>query len=196
MKPLAMTTFQIGFLAALICMTNRHAIGIDGCQCGLCTEQCNTCCLKCECKDDKKTGFDVECKTICIPKVVFPWQKKCNPCANNGACVRVVRVLKTKEVKGKKMAFEWTPAMIGGCGCRGCDCCDSGCCDSGACLASTNRPMANTSSGIRQMSSQQPVDMEDHAAMSQLQKRLLAQESKKPQESSKLVPTRIQELLR
>lgn len=110
------------------------------CQCGLCADNCACCTLKVEKVDEKHTAWEVECKQVCIPKVVFPWQKRCNPCANNGACVRTVRKLKKTEYKCPTLEFTWTPKMIGGCGCcsggNGC-CGDSGCdsnCDSGSCL--------------------------------------------------------------
>ncbi|WP_417748521.1 hypothetical protein [Rosistilla oblonga] len=102
------------------------------CQCGLCADDCACCTLKVDKVDEKKTAWEVECKQVCIPKVVFPWQKRCNPCANNGACVRTVRVLKKKEYKCPKLEFTWTPKMIGGCGCcgGGNNCCDDGSCGS------------------------------------------------------------------
>ncbi|MEZ6091244.1 MAG: hypothetical protein R3C05_25160 [Pirellulaceae bacterium] len=101
------------------------------CQCGMCKEHCACCTLKCEPVDAKAYDWEVEYKQVCIPKVVFPWQKnRCNPCVNNGACVRCVRVLKEVERKTKELKYTWTPHMIGGYGTCGCRCRNhrSGCC--------------------------------------------------------------------
>lgn len=123
-------------LAMLIIIVPSVASAADGnCQCGLCVDDCACCCLKCDMGEEEKTCWQCECKQVCIPKVVFPWQKnRCNPCANNGACVRTVRVLKKKTIECPKREYKWEPKMIGGCGCcgNGC-CCDGNCCDGGSC---------------------------------------------------------------
>lgn len=98
-----------------------------------CDSQCNTCstCPSCsyKCKFEAKQGevekhcFNVEEKVICIPKVVFPWQKSCcDPCANNGACIKKVKVLKKKAYTCPACKYSWTPEKTG---------CNNGCCDTG-----------------------------------------------------------------
>lgn len=73
--------------------------------------QCNTCCeLKVEKEDEDRYCWDVECEEICIPRVVFPWQKsRCNPCVHNGADVKTVRVLKKRDYTCPVCTYTWTP---------------------------------------------------------------------------------------
>ena len=128
---------------------------VGGCDDGSCVTcpQCNGCCeLKSEKVDEDKHCWKVECKTICIPRIVFPWQKPghghghgkgccdsctggcddscrgdrcCNECCNhNGAKVRVVKVLKKHSYTCPACKYSWTPPE--GCGDG---CCDDGCCD-------------------------------------------------------------------
>jgi len=64
----------------------------DGCDgktgCG-CHVQCPRCSAPCEMavtKDkEEHSCWEVECKTICIPRITFPWQK-CHSCKGAGAC--------------------------------------------------------------------------------------------------------------
>jgi hypothetical protein len=94
----------------------------------------------------------VECKEICVPRVVFPWQnphakhhshhghgcRGCDSCAdgrcgganccdacrcNNGACVRTVKVLKKHKYTCPSCKYSWTPVKCG----DGGACCDPGC---------------------------------------------------------------------
>ena len=110
----------------------------------------NPCCCKTECprcdhvcelsvdlEDVAKNCYCVEEKAVCIPRIVFPWQKRaccgspscdgscdgvcddycdgnCNgncgvKCCryNNGACTKYVRVLKKFEYKCKVCKYEW-----------------------------------------------------------------------------------------
>ncbi len=95
-------------------------------------------CPSCDCEleakmvDVEKSCFEVETKTICIPRVVFPWQHKkacgscdscdgrgCVTCVNNGAKTRSIRVLKKKKYTCPECKYSWTPKESG--------CCDSGC---------------------------------------------------------------------
>ena len=109
---------------------------------------CSICCPVCDhvCKlDAKKVDaeipcFDVESKVICIPRVVFPWQKKkcrdcnacdglgCTNCVHNGARVRRICVLKTDKITCPQCEYTWsTEKKCAGCD-QGCDgCCDKGC---------------------------------------------------------------------
>ena len=123
-------------------------------------------CPDCRCKltaeevEVEKSCFEVECKTICVPKVVFPWQtgngcfpfgkwgkksncdsgdscdgrgcSSCTNCVNNGAFLRTVKVLKTKNYKCPECEYTWSADESA----TGCDsgCCDAGCdggCDAG-----------------------------------------------------------------
>ncbi len=124
--------------------------------------RCKSCCtLKVECGKQEKHCWEIECETICIPRVVFPWQVKrakangqcCNSCATGcdscdagcGSCGKSclkctcvnngARVKKVKKLKKKKYEC---PA------CKyewtpACNCCGNGCgngcgdpgCDSG-----------------------------------------------------------------
>ena len=83
----------------------QHHGDSHGCrQCPNCDYVCK---LTVEKVDEEKTGFDVESKVVCIPRVVFPWQKKCNPCANNGARLRTVCALTTEKYKCPKCEYSW-----------------------------------------------------------------------------------------
>jgi hypothetical protein len=104
---------------------------------------------------------------ICIPRVVFPWQKKscgscqscdgngCNKCINNGARTRKVCVLKPSSYKCPKCEYTWTAEKKEGCaGCAAGTCSGVGC-DGGACDA----PAAATSvyGGVLPSATQTPL---------------------------------------
>ena len=99
------------------------------------------CCARCPacdyvCKLDAEKGeedricFDIETKVVCIPRVVFPWQKRdctscsscdgngCSVCVNNGATARKVCVLKPSSYQCPKCNYSWS-AEKKGCS-RGC----------------------------------------------------------------------------
>jgi len=93
---------------------------------------CDTCCPNCKLKIDEKRFtkhcYDVECKTICIPRATFPWQKGCKngcdaqcsycPTPLNGAKTKTVRVLKKFEYECQRCQYKWTPGCGNGdCGC-------------------------------------------------------------------------------
>ncbi|MEM6690272.1 MAG: hypothetical protein AAF664_12635 [Planctomycetota bacterium] len=98
---------------------------------------CNQCCeLEAKVVDEDKPCFDVESKVICIPRVVFPWQKKdylankgcdqcdaleCSSCNHNGARARKICVLKKDKITCPTCEYKWTPKMIGGCDFPYCD---------------------------------------------------------------------------
>ena len=91
---------------------------------------CQACCtLKAEQVDEERSCWEVECEEICIPRVVFPWQKDCcNPCANNGAVVRKVKRLKSKTYSCPACEYTWEPSASHRrpCGCGACQHCQSG----------------------------------------------------------------------
>ncbi|MGI9472508.1 MAG: hypothetical protein ACR2NZ_13285 [Rubripirellula sp.] len=119
--------------------------------CGNCLDQtgCSCCCPACdhvchldtELVDEDISCFEVESKVICIPRVVFPWQRKkchscdscdgrgCTNCVNNGARTRRICVLKTDKYQCPKCKYTWTAKPTGCCdGCdSGCDRCEGGC---------------------------------------------------------------------
>ena len=103
---------------------------------------CQTCCPNCQLKisleDVKKHCYEVECKTVCIPRVNFPWQvSKCKTGCCDGCCtccpepckgakVKTVRVLKKYEYECKRCKYKWTPQCCG---------CDQGGRTNGGCAA-------------------------------------------------------------
>lgn len=120
--------FQTKFFRAAIAMVaflvfapeapQVSAVGcLDETGCIDCCPACGyTCELNAECKDEKIKGFDVESKVICIPRVVFPWQKRdacgcnsvsCNKCNHNGARLRRVCVLKEDSKTCPKCEYSW-----------------------------------------------------------------------------------------
>ena len=85
-----------------------------------CVDCCPACGYQCdfdaECKDETIDGFDVESKVICIPRVVFPWQRRdacgcmratCSKCIHNGARLRRVCVLKRDSKTCPKCKYDW-----------------------------------------------------------------------------------------
>jgi hypothetical protein len=99
----------------------------QGCDCS--NQSCTTCrqsggCVHCpECSEsfvpppqeyceleisegkESKTCFEIDYKTICIPKVVPPWRQCCEPiCAE----ARSVKVLKTKKYECPVCNYKWT----------------------------------------------------------------------------------------
>jgi hypothetical protein len=95
---------------------------------------CSTCCPKCKLsvssEEIKKHFYRVECKTICIPKVTFPWQKPCCigcdggcdggccdcPIPCKGAHLRTIKVLRKFAYQCERCKYKWTPE------CLSCDC--------------------------------------------------------------------------
>ncbi|GAA4449278.1 hypothetical protein [Novipirellula rosea] len=75
-------------------------------KCPACDHACN---FSVDVVDETKTCFEVESKVICIPRVVFPWQKgNCDAVCNNGAKTRRICVLKTKDYKCPKCEYSWS----------------------------------------------------------------------------------------
>lgn len=105
--------------------------------CPVCDHKCN---LDVEEIEVDKTCFEVESKVICIPRVVFPWQKAkktacascdscdgrgCTSCVHNGARVRKICVAKAKKYKCPACKYTWTAEKKESCGGG----CDLGCAD-------------------------------------------------------------------
>ncbi len=105
MMTIAIAMMACGSLHSNICYALGHGASAHQCNCPNCDYVCK---FNAETVDEDKECFDVESKVICIPRVVFPWQKKCNPCANNGAWTRTICVLKTEKYKCPKCEYTWS----------------------------------------------------------------------------------------
>jgi len=172
-------TFAPLLLAALVAITiaqlsasSNAAAGLRGTRlldqtgcckrCPACDHVCN---LDAKQVDEAKTCFEVESKVICIPRVVFPWQKKsscnscdacdgrgCSTCSHNGARTRRVCVLKSDKYTCPKCEYTWTaekkPCATG---------CATNSCDAGSAAANCD---AAPSYRERQSEGLQPVDVE------------------------------------
>ncbi len=88
-----------GLLLSLISAT-ASAVGPCCCFC-----QAGQCSLKVEREDVDVKVFDVECETICIPPIRFPWQ--CGPIKRCGR-VRVIKNLVTDKVQKPVCVYEWS----------------------------------------------------------------------------------------
>jgi hypothetical protein len=104
-----------------------------------CPEACHVKCPRCDnichvtvgLEKVKRHCYDVECKTICIPRITFPWQiacgTRCDTCCDspgmccpepaNSAKLRTVRVLKKFEYECERCKYTWSPTC-GECGCE------------------------------------------------------------------------------
>jgi hypothetical protein len=156
-------------VAAAACSLNKSDAGFGlhsllpdqtGC-CRRCPACDHVCILDAKVVDEEIPCFDVESKVICIPRVVFPWQKKkggacdscdgvgCNQCIHNGARTRRVCVLVTDKYKCPKCQYTWS-AEKSPCG-PGCDSSCDASCDAG--YASTRQPwsLSTTPQSLRRM---------------------------------------------
>ena len=109
-----------------------------GCPCFTCPSCKHTCEFESELVDAEKVCFETEEKVICIPRVVFPWQRKsrssCRGCSDqpcscqhNGAKTRKICVLKVKKYTCPECEYAWSPKE------KDCGGCATGCCTSGGC---------------------------------------------------------------
>lgn len=122
------STIMAAFAAAIFTVTSpgSHAgdlqLGCTHCP------RCQACCtLKAEKVDEERSCWEVEDEKICIPRVVFPWQKDCcNPARNNGAVVRTVKRLKAKTYECPVCEYTWEPRGVRKQSCRCEICCSSG----------------------------------------------------------------------
>jgi hypothetical protein len=67
--------------------------------------ECDSCVLKLDEIEVKKSCFKTEQKEICIPKIRFPWQKCCPPGTSKS---KVVTVLKKHSYKCKECSYKWS----------------------------------------------------------------------------------------
>ncbi|WDQ16194.1 hypothetical protein [Rhodopirellula sp. P2] len=134
--------------ASVVFSSTASAFGPACCFC-----QAGRCNVEVEKEEVDVTCFDVECETICIPPLRFPWE--CGPLKKCGK-VRTVKKLVTDKKKKTVCTYDWSAIAccpdcrhrargIFGCGkacsdgCCGTGSCDSGCdtggCDSGCCAS-------------------------------------------------------------
>lgn len=82
---------------------------------------------RCQVEVDQKevdvSGFDVECKTICIPPLRFPWE--CGPLKKCGK-VRTVKILTTDKTQKTICTYDWSAITC-------CPDCRAKACRSGSC---------------------------------------------------------------
>ena len=109
----------------------KKCVDQTGCPCFTCPSCRHTCNLEAELVDAEKICFETEEKVICIPRVVFPWQKNkraccgcteqpCSNCTHNGAKTRKICVLKVKTYTCPECEYTWSPKekeCIPACGC-------------------------------------------------------------------------------
>jgi hypothetical protein len=84
-------------------LPHRHRPCADCNRCPQCS-----CTLTIEKEKLTRTCYKIECKPICIPRVTFPWEKRCAPkCAR----VKMVRVFEPveKELQCERCLYKWTP---------------------------------------------------------------------------------------
>ncbi|TWU36654.1 hypothetical protein Q31b_49360 [Novipirellula aureliae] len=129
-----------------------------------CCPNCNhNCKLEAKQVEVEKKCYEVECETICVPRVVFPWQtgdcrwfpwskkksqvnpcdacdacdgggcKVCTNCVHNGAEVRTIKVLKSKSYKCPECEYSWSVDDGPGCGCGASGCCGNAGCCDASC---------------------------------------------------------------
>lgn len=121
--------------ASVVFSSTASAFGPACCFC-----QAGRCVVEVEKEEVDVTCFDVECETICIPPLRFPWE--CGPLKKCGK-VRTIKKLITDKKKETVCTYDWSAIAccpdcrhrargIFGCG-KGCNdgCCAAGNCDSG-----------------------------------------------------------------
>ena len=119
----ALTSLALATLAASdshkVLMADETCHGLRSVHC----PKCNTYC-RLELKDAKeeKHGWNVQVQEICVPRVVFPWQKSfVDPSVNNGAWIKTVHVLKKHSFECPTCQYAWTRVKT----CSGGAACDS-----------------------------------------------------------------------
>ncbi|MCR9116900.1 MAG: hypothetical protein NXI22_08105 [bacterium] len=102
-------------------------------------ERCHSHCPHCQeacyasvsVENEKKHCWNIECKTVCIPRVTFPWQQCqkdcCDACPQPAKCgrVRTVRVLVKHEYECPKCKYKWSVPET--------NCCTDASCSAGGC---------------------------------------------------------------
>ena len=121
-------TMMIPAASVLMLILTSVSWAGHGCRGTVCCPQCQTVCqLNVDEGTEEKSCWQVECEEICVPRVVFPWQKSCcDPTVNNGACVKVVKKLKKHKYECPTCEYSWTPKKVARCGCGGAGCASCG----------------------------------------------------------------------
>lgn len=123
--------FALPFLGLIWTATPAVRLAAAGCldQTGICNRcpSCNHYChLSAKIEKVEKECFKIESKVICIPRVVFPWQKPkhhrgcfrcggggCTNCINNGARKRTVCVLVQDTYECPECKYKWSAKKCG-----------------------------------------------------------------------------------
>ncbi len=87
-------------LSVPIAPTIASATGACCCFC-----RAGRCSVKIDKQDVEATVFKVECETVCIPPIRFPWE--CGPLRRCGQ-VRVIKKLVTDKEKHTECTYEWS----------------------------------------------------------------------------------------
>lgn len=105
----------------------------------ICPKPCGYCVPEYKCVDIKKTCFKVECKTICIPAITFPWERRINGCCSDccdkagadgrntcgptkcGKVISVRSIKKSSMVVGKQLVCNWKHIKCHACSNEPCD---------------------------------------------------------------------------
>ncbi len=79
---------------------------------GRCCPTCGhaVCCPQPELVKEQRYCWRVECKTICVPAIRWPWQHCCEP----PACGRIktVKVLKKVEYECQRCGYKWAAGSV------------------------------------------------------------------------------------
>ena len=146
----------------------KKCVDQTGCPCFTCPSCRHKCNLESELVETEKICFEIEEKVICIPRVVFPWQKNkqsccgcteqpCSNCTHNGAKTRKICVLKPKKYTCPECEYTWSPQeknCIPACGCSSGGCASSSDCPSSGC---TGIPCDSAQLNLTQVDSQYEV---------------------------------------
>ncbi|MCC9642113.1 hypothetical protein LOC71_07495 [Rhodopirellula sp. JC740] len=143
----------VALTASALFSSTASAFGPACCFC-----QAGRCVVEVEKEEVDVKCFDVECETICIPPLRFPWE--CGPLKKCGK-VRTIKKLVTDKKKKTVCTYDWSAitccpdcrkracGLFGGKGSCGTGCCDTGCdvgceiggCDAGCCASTEGAPL-------------------------------------------------------
>ncbi len=120
------TTIIVVLVCAICCLLGDFPISqsfakVQGlvvgnnCSCNACRDrrrirrkcpkcQHDYCVLSCKSESVSRNCFDVDQEIVCIPKITWPWQKCCNPCAKT----RTVNVLRVKKYECLECKYKWS----------------------------------------------------------------------------------------
>lgn len=115
----------------IVTLANAWARGAEPHGCVRCP-RCNWACeLQAETVAETEHCWQIESVPICVPRVTFPWEKRCHHCGTRGctaqtcglaaaqrkgAKVKCVRRLVKKEYECQRCEYEWSPKRLPCCG--------------------------------------------------------------------------------